>query len=234
MLKLKMSNPRLKEPQAIVCLPKRGPRKAALRLCGERSRSEMSERRIKKPPQAIGSLRRRGGGGWIRTIEGKASRFTVCPLWPLGYSSLFSWAEEGWSWWTDSNPRPADYKSAALPAELHQHRSLPRYSGAYYNSRNRACQPFFQKNSKIQKGEEMAAHGILEPSTPGGAAVLPVRGGALPRRPLFRAGQPGGMRGLPGAVCPAVFRRAAAPGGPGAAAAAATLFLRQRSTRENL
>ena len=27
-----------------------------------------------------------------------------------------------WSWWTDSNPRPADYKSAALPTELHQHR----------------------------------------------------------------------------------------------------------------
>ena len=25
-----------------------------------------------------------------------------------------------WSWWTDLNPRPADYKSAALPAELHQ------------------------------------------------------------------------------------------------------------------
>ena len=66
MLKLKMSNPRSKEPQAIGSLPKRGPRKAALRLCGERSRSEMSERRIKKPPQAIGSLRRRGGGGWIR------------------------------------------------------------------------------------------------------------------------------------------------------------------------
>ena len=36
-----------------------------------------------------------GGGGWIRTIEGEASRFTVCPLWPLGYSSVFSWAEEG-------------------------------------------------------------------------------------------------------------------------------------------
>ena len=28
-----------------------------------------------------------------------------------------------WSWWTDSNPRPADYKSAALPTELHQHRT---------------------------------------------------------------------------------------------------------------
>ena len=25
-----------------------------------------------------------------------------------------------WSWWTESNPRPADYKSAALPTELHQ------------------------------------------------------------------------------------------------------------------
>ena len=25
-----------------------------------------------------------------------------------------------WSWWTDSNPRPDDYKSTALPAELHQ------------------------------------------------------------------------------------------------------------------
>ena len=29
-----------------------------------------------------------------------------------------------WSWWTDSNPRPADYKSAALPTELHQRRVL--------------------------------------------------------------------------------------------------------------
>ena len=25
-----------------------------------------------------------GGEGWIRTTEGLASRFTVCPLWPLG------------------------------------------------------------------------------------------------------------------------------------------------------
>ena len=28
----------------------------------------------------------RGGRGWIRTTEGEASRFTVCPLWPLGNS----------------------------------------------------------------------------------------------------------------------------------------------------
>ncbi len=116
-----------------------------------------------------------GGGGWIRTTVGIASRFTVCPLWPLGNSSIFSFSgpcpssspfaltlrpcpstkskpsEAGsiwrgrrrlrmwsfrrkaetersrllltWSWWTDSNPRPADYKSAALPTELHQRAS---------------------------------------------------------------------------------------------------------------
>lgn len=34
----------------------------------------------------MASARRAGGGGnWIRTSEGKASRFTVCPRWPLGY-----------------------------------------------------------------------------------------------------------------------------------------------------
>ena len=62
-----------------------------------------------------------GGGGWIRTIEVSDNRFTVCPLWPLGNSSIFGYVMRWWSWWTDSNPRPADYKSAALPAELHQH-----------------------------------------------------------------------------------------------------------------
>ncbi len=33
-----------------------------------------------------------GGGGWIRTTVGIASRFTVCPLWPLGNSSIFSFS----------------------------------------------------------------------------------------------------------------------------------------------
>ena len=31
------------------------------------------------------SRRRDGGRGWIRTTEGIASRFTVCPVWPLRY-----------------------------------------------------------------------------------------------------------------------------------------------------
>ena len=37
----------------------------------------------------------------------RRNRFTVCPHWPLGNSPIFN----KWSWWTDSNPRPADYKS---------------------------------------------------------------------------------------------------------------------------
>ena len=31
-----------------------------------------------------------GGRGWIRTTEAESSRFTVCPLWPLGNSPIFS------------------------------------------------------------------------------------------------------------------------------------------------
>ena len=70
-----------------------------------------------------------GGRRWIRTIEAKRNRFTVCPLWPLGNSPISSFSKIKayclnsrlqWSWWTDLNPRPADYKSAALPTELHQ------------------------------------------------------------------------------------------------------------------
>ena len=81
-----------------------------------------------------------GGREWIRTTEVVDGRFTVCSLWPLGNSPIFNFPpdcfftvltltgfesdhslHQGWSWWTDSNPRPADYKSAALPTELHQH-----------------------------------------------------------------------------------------------------------------
>ena len=44
----------------------------------------------------------------------KTDRFTVCCHWPLGNLSI-------WSWRLESNPQPADYKSAALPVELRQH-----------------------------------------------------------------------------------------------------------------
>jgi hypothetical protein len=48
------------------------------------------------------------GESRIRTCEGVTSRFTVCPRWPLEYLPFHV------SRWRDSNPRPADYKSAAL------------------------------------------------------------------------------------------------------------------------
>ena len=35
-----------------------------------------------------------GGGGWIRTTVGIASRFTVCPLWPLGNTPASSQASD--------------------------------------------------------------------------------------------------------------------------------------------
>jgi hypothetical protein len=67
-----------------------------------------------------------------------ASRFTVCPLWPLGYLAIRTVDSSGtrsagrrpalvatvararpdssrWSWRRESNPRPAAYKAAALP-----------------------------------------------------------------------------------------------------------------------
>ena len=59
------------------------------------------------------------GDGGFGPPKSKDNRFTVCPLWPLGNTPT-----KKWSWWTDLNPRPADYKSAALPAELHQRFSL--------------------------------------------------------------------------------------------------------------
>ena len=39
---------------------------------------------------------------------------------PFGHSGILPYEVVWWSLWTDLNPRPADYKSAALPTELHQ------------------------------------------------------------------------------------------------------------------
>ena len=84
-----------------------------------------------------------GGGRWIRTTEVSDNRFTVCPLWPLGNSPIFSCCGKSrWSWWTDLNPRPADYKSAALPAELHQRIS---HDAHHYITSDSPCQYLFEK-----------------------------------------------------------------------------------------
>ena len=41
-----------------------------------------------KIPTRLSADRYFGGGWWIRTTEGIASRFTVCPLWPLGNTPI--------------------------------------------------------------------------------------------------------------------------------------------------
>ena len=81
-----------------------------------------------------------GGGRWIRTTEAFASDLQSDPFGRSGIppknGRLFSGYSVGncqhnannnnvypknWSWREESNPRPADYKSAALPTELRQH-----------------------------------------------------------------------------------------------------------------
>ncbi len=67
---------------------------------------------------------------WWRRVDSNHRSETqqIYSLPPLATRELLqicTFMKEVWSWWTDSNPRPADYKSAALPAELHQ-----RFKGA--------------------------------------------------------------------------------------------------------
>ena len=50
------------------------------------------------------------------------------------------------SWWTDSNPRPADYKSAALPTELHQRIFAHSTVLDYYTIIITACQELSEIN----------------------------------------------------------------------------------------
>src|SRR3990172_1468832 len=57
------------------------------------------------------------GRGGFEPPKLYSDRFTVCSLWPLGYLPNYL---NKWSWRRDLNPRPADYKSAALPTELRQ------------------------------------------------------------------------------------------------------------------
>ena len=69
-----------------------------------------------------------GGERRIRTFEAVGGGFTVRRIWPLSNLTveklLLFWSSavlyyrlrttKKWSWWRDLNPRPADYKSAAL------------------------------------------------------------------------------------------------------------------------
>src|SRR5207245_1878601 len=53
-----------------------------------------------------------------------------------------------WSWRRDLNPRPADYKSAALPTELRQLEQKVNFSTSYAS--RASCPPFFRRLSTVQ------------------------------------------------------------------------------------
>ena len=78
-----------------------------------------------------------------------------------------------WSWWTDLNPRPTDYKSAALPTELHQHIcgrgrfSLPLWENRRFVARTvpsayRACQRWKTGNGR-RKERRMSVRNSYQP-----------------------------------------------------------------------
>ncbi len=71
---------------------------------------------------------------------------------PFGHSGILPYIKATaiwqiaflWSWWTDLNPRPADYKSAALPTELHQHIQVTHLTLIYNTTSEHFCQHFFK------------------------------------------------------------------------------------------
>ena len=74
----------------------------------------------KKPKRCPNQDKVRISCFWWRRMDSnhRSRRQQIYSLPPLATRELLHM--KLWSWWTDSNPRPADYKSAALPTELHQ------------------------------------------------------------------------------------------------------------------
>ena len=75
------------------------------------------------------------GRGGFEPPKAYASRFTVCPLWPLGYlpenrgmrsKTLADLVEKSWRWREESNPRPTAYKAVALPLSYASTDKTPR------------------------------------------------------------------------------------------------------------
>ena len=70
---------------------------------------------------------------------------------PFGHSGTypryqFPSSSKGWSWRWDSNPQPADYKSAALPIELLQHKLASNRRGI-----QKKCDPDGARTHDLQR-----------------------------------------------------------------------------------
>ena len=64
-----------------------------------------------------------------------------------------------WSWRWDSNPQPADYKSAALPIELRQRFNQSAFNrNCLFKEKHGRCQAFFIILNKICDCFEMTRH----------------------------------------------------------------------------
>ena len=74
-----------------------------------------------------------GGGGWIRTTEARRNRFTVCPLWPLGNSSICMELVMGLE--------PA---TCWLQISCSTNWATPACYFRDYNTVSKACQHFFE------------------------------------------------------------------------------------------
>ena len=66
-----------------------------------------------------------------------------------------------WSWREELNPQPADYKSAALPIELHQ----PKKNGAFERNRTTDTGIFSPLLYQLSYKGKMATRRGLEPLT---------------------------------------------------------------------
>ena len=86
------------------------------------------------------------------------------------------------SWWTDSNPRPADYKSAALPTELYQQGMVFSTGDDYHSKPHSICQHYFSSGGSFSNESGRTWQGVpeergrLPPARRGGPAADAHRG----------------------------------------------------------
>ena|GEM_PF-3926091 len=90
------------------------------------------------------------GGGRIRTSEGlRRQIYSLLPLATWVPLQLLANVDKNiWSWRWDSNPQPADYKSAALPIELRQLNPKKKFIYHIFFE----CNPFFSKKLNFLQG----------------------------------------------------------------------------------